>query len=232
MESSSLARVIGGTRRGVARLARASHTVWCWRETVVTRGLVRAALRVGAVRRSVGVPCRVRRRARGRTRRRRLIGNRFLALRGVGPESEAECVRFHGRRVTKVGPEVKHGQLLRVAGRAHNPKNPRRLTTAVPAPVRLLLVPMMPVVRLPWLLSRLLRGLSLLLRHRVTTQRASWVFAARPEGWLAHAPALAARLLVARQGAGHDGHYFGHRMLLRSCESNASPETHDVNAVC
>ena len=95
-----------------------------------------------------------------------------------------------------------------------------------------LLVPMMPVVRLPWLLSRLLRGLSLLLRHRVTTQRASWVFAARPEGWLAHAPALAARLLVARQGAGHDGHYFGHRMLLRSCESNASPETHDVNAVC
>jgi hypothetical protein len=102
-----------GNRRGVARLARASHTVWCWRETVVTRGLVRAALRVGAVRRSVGARCRVRRRARGRTRRRRLIGNRFLALRGVGPESEAECVRFHGRRVTKVGPEVKHGQLLR-----------------------------------------------------------------------------------------------------------------------
>jgi hypothetical protein len=32
-----------------------------------------------------------------------------LALRGVGPESEAESVRFHGRRVTKVGPEVKHG---------------------------------------------------------------------------------------------------------------------------
>jgi hypothetical protein len=38
-----------------------------------------------------------------------------LALRGVGPESEAESVRFHGRRVTKVGPGVKpsfcHGQL-------------------------------------------------------------------------------------------------------------------------
>ena len=54
-----------------------------------------------------------------------LIGNRFwptdrkllltdrkslLALRGVGPESEAESVRFHGRRVTQVGPEVKHGR--------------------------------------------------------------------------------------------------------------------------
>ena len=37
------------------------------------------------------------------------VGNRksLLALRGVGPESEAESVRFHGRRVTKVGPEVK-----------------------------------------------------------------------------------------------------------------------------
>ena len=33
----------------------------------------------------------------------------LLALRGVGRESEAESVRFHGRRVTKVGPEVKHG---------------------------------------------------------------------------------------------------------------------------
>ena len=44
-----------------------------------------------------------------------------MALRGVGPESEAESVRFHGRRVTKVGPEVKHG-LFRVAGRARNPK--------------------------------------------------------------------------------------------------------------
>ena len=31
----------------------------------------------------------------------------LLALRGVGPECEAESVRFHGRRVTKVGPEVK-----------------------------------------------------------------------------------------------------------------------------
>ena len=28
----------------------------------------------------------------------------LLALRGVGPESEAESVRFHGRRVTKSGP--------------------------------------------------------------------------------------------------------------------------------
>jgi hypothetical protein len=32
-----------------------------------------------------------------------------LALRGVGRESEAESVRFYGRRVTKVGPEVKPG---------------------------------------------------------------------------------------------------------------------------
>jgi hypothetical protein len=39
-----------------------------------------------------------------------------LALRGVGPESEAESVRFHGRRVTKVGPEVKHGR-RRAGGR-------------------------------------------------------------------------------------------------------------------
>ena len=30
-----------------------------------------------------------------------------LALRGLGPESEAESVRFHGRRVTQVDPEVK-----------------------------------------------------------------------------------------------------------------------------
>ena len=40
-----------------------------------------------------------------------------MALRGA----EAESVRFHERRVTKVGPEVKQG-LLRVAGRARNPK--------------------------------------------------------------------------------------------------------------
>ena len=33
----------------------------------------------------------------------------LLALRGVGRQSEAESVRFHGRRVTRVGPEVKHG---------------------------------------------------------------------------------------------------------------------------
>ena len=34
----------------------------------------------------------------------------LLALRGVGPESEAGSVRFHERRVTRVGPEVKHGR--------------------------------------------------------------------------------------------------------------------------
>ena len=34
----------------------------------------------------------------------------LLALRAVGPESEAESVRFHGREVTKVGREVKHGR--------------------------------------------------------------------------------------------------------------------------
>ena len=44
-----------------------------------------------------------------------------MVLRGVGRESEAESVRFYGRRVTKVGPEVKHG-LFRVAGRARNSK--------------------------------------------------------------------------------------------------------------
>ena len=38
-----------------------------------------------------------------------------MALRGVGPESEAESVRFHGRRVTKVGPEVKQAFRLRGA---------------------------------------------------------------------------------------------------------------------
>ena len=32
-----------------------------------------------------------------------------MALRGVSPECEAENVRFHWRRVTKVGTEVKHG---------------------------------------------------------------------------------------------------------------------------
>ena len=31
----------------------------------------------------------------------------LFALLDVGPESEAESVRFHGRKVTKVGPEVK-----------------------------------------------------------------------------------------------------------------------------
>jgi len=38
------------------------------------------------------------------------LGNRFWPSGAVGPESEAESVRFHGRRrLTKVGPEVKHG---------------------------------------------------------------------------------------------------------------------------
>jgi hypothetical protein len=38
----------------------------------------------------------------------------LLALRGVGPESEAESVRFHGRRVTKVAPfgVDRQGELL------------------------------------------------------------------------------------------------------------------------
>jgi hypothetical protein len=45
----------------------------------------------------------------------------LLALRGVGRDSEAEGVRFHGRRVTKVGPEVKHGPFW-VGGRVRNPK--------------------------------------------------------------------------------------------------------------
>ena len=44
-----------------------------------------------------------------------------MALRGIGPESEAESTRFHGRRAIKVGPEVKYG-LFRVAARPRNPK--------------------------------------------------------------------------------------------------------------
>jgi hypothetical protein len=42
-----------------------------------------------------------------------------LALRGVGRESEAESVRFHGRIVTRAGPEVKHS-FFRL--HARNPK--------------------------------------------------------------------------------------------------------------
>ena len=34
-------------------------------------------------------------------------GKSLLALGSVGPKSEAESVRFHGRRVTKGGPQVK-----------------------------------------------------------------------------------------------------------------------------
>ncbi len=40
----------------------------------------------------------------------------LLTFRGVGLESEAENVRFHGRRVTKVGPEVK-GATAEAGGR-------------------------------------------------------------------------------------------------------------------
>ena len=57
----------------------------------------------------------------GRTDRKSL-----LALRGVGPESEAESVRFHGRRVTKVGREVK--QALEAAEQGC-----QRRTRALPA---------------------------------------------------------------------------------------------------
>jgi hypothetical protein len=42
----------------------------------------------------------------------------LLTLQGVSPESEAESVRFHGRELTKVGREVKHGQ------RVENPDIP------------------------------------------------------------------------------------------------------------
>ena len=44
-----------------------------------------------------------------------------MALRGVGPECEAESLRFHGRRVTRVGPEVKHW-LFGVPGCVRNRK--------------------------------------------------------------------------------------------------------------
>ena len=59
-------------------------------------------------------------RRNGRWRFRSLIGIAFGPW-GVGRKSEAESVGFHRRRVTRVGPEVKHG-LFRVAGRAYNPK--------------------------------------------------------------------------------------------------------------
>jgi len=42
-------------------------------------------------------------------------GKSLLALRRVGPESEAGSARFYRSRVTKVGAEVKHGVFL-VAG--------------------------------------------------------------------------------------------------------------------
>jgi hypothetical protein len=51
----------------------------------------------------------------------------LLALRGVGPESEAESVRFHGRRVTKVGPGVKHGFLGCGAGSKFSITNPQQV---------------------------------------------------------------------------------------------------------
>jgi hypothetical protein len=52
----------------------------------------------------------------------------LLALRGVGPESEAESVRLHGRRVTKVGPGSQTrafsiGLSLSIA-RCNFPRNP------------------------------------------------------------------------------------------------------------
>ena len=56
-------------------------------------------------------------------------------------------MRFHGRRVTKVGPEVKHGQLLRVAGRAHNPEKSAKADNGGSASSKAIyLAPMMPVV--------------------------------------------------------------------------------------
>ena len=54
----------------------------------------------------------------------------LLALRGVGPESEAESVRFHGRRVTKVGPKVKHSCRRRGWGPLN--KGCERRTRALP----------------------------------------------------------------------------------------------------
>ena len=52
-----------------------------------------------------------------------------MALQAGGPESEAESVRFQWRRVTKVGPEVKHGRR-----RARGPLNKacERRTWALP----------------------------------------------------------------------------------------------------
>jgi hypothetical protein len=50
----------------------------------------------------------------------------LLALQGVGRESEAESVRFYGRTVTKVGPEVKHGQRARAAERCSKKGSIRR----------------------------------------------------------------------------------------------------------
>jgi hypothetical protein len=49
----------------------------------------------------------------------------LLAFRGFNPESEAESVRFHGRRLTKVGPEVKHGLFTRGAAMLTLGKNGR-----------------------------------------------------------------------------------------------------------
>ena len=45
----------------------------------------------------------------------------ILALRPIGPESQAKSLRFHGRRVIRWTRKSKHG-LLRVGGRARNPK--------------------------------------------------------------------------------------------------------------
>jgi hypothetical protein len=57
------------------------------------------------------------------------VGNResLSALRGVGPASEAESVRFHGRRVTKSGP----GSQTRAGGGDRRTRCERR-TRALP----------------------------------------------------------------------------------------------------
>lgn len=52
-----------------------------------------------------------------------LIGNRFLALRGVGPEFEAERGDFHGRRMPDGAMGVKR-PVFRGAGRAPHPGIP------------------------------------------------------------------------------------------------------------
>jgi hypothetical protein len=47
----------------------------------------------------------------------------LFALQGVGPESEAECVPFHGRRVTKVGRKSNTGSFFGLRGRPQPEKS-------------------------------------------------------------------------------------------------------------